>query len=84
MKRIYDSPQRVVQLHRLVFWYDGTGKTDKLTNILHQCDEWKCQTALPLAQSRIELDLDDGVKVNYQKLGEALAPIPGLAAKEEE
>ena len=39
---------------------------------------------LPLAQARIELDLDDGVKVNYLKLGEALAPIPGLAAKDEE
>ena len=33
---------------------------------------------------RIQLDLDDGVKVNYQKLGADLAPIPGLAAKEEE
>jgi hypothetical protein len=30
------------------------------------------------------LDLDDGVKVNYLKFGKALAPIPGLAAKEEE
>jgi hypothetical protein len=35
-----------------------------------------------LAQARIELDLDDGVKVNYLKLGEALASIPGLAANE--
>ena len=35
-------------------------------------------------QSRIELDLDDGVKTNYLKLGEALAPIAGLAAKEDE
>ena len=38
---------------------------------------------LPLAQARIELDLDDGVKVNYLKLGEALAPIVGLAKEEE-
>jgi hypothetical protein len=37
---------------------------------------------LPLAQARIELDLDDGVKVNYLKLGEALAPIPGMASNE--
>lgn len=35
-------------------------------------------------QSRIELYLDDGVKVNYLKLGEALAPIAGLAAKEDD
>ena len=59
-------------------------ETDKLTRILRECEEWERQTLLPLAQARIELDLDDGVKVNYQKLGEALAPIPGLAKNDEE
>jgi hypothetical protein len=59
-------------------------EADKLTKILHECEEWERNTILPLAQARIELDLDDGVKTNYLKLGEALAPIPGLAAKEEE
>lgn len=59
-------------------------ESDKLTRILRECEEWERRTLLPLAQARIELDLDDGVKVNYQKLGEALAPIPGLAAREEE
>jgi len=58
-------------------------EADKLRKTLHECDEWERQTILPLAQARIELDLDDGVKVNYLKLGEALAPIAGLAAKEE-
>ena len=33
---------------------------------------------LPLAQARIELDLDDGVKVNYLKLGEAQLPYQAL------
>ena len=37
-----------------------------------------------VAQRRPALDLDDGVKVNYLKLGEALVPIAGLAAKEDE
>lgn len=59
-------------------------EADKLTRILTECQEWERQTVLPLAQARIELDLDDGVKVNYLKLGEALAPIPGLAAKDDE
>lgn len=59
-------------------------EADKLTKTLHECDEWERQTLLPLAQARIELDLDDGVKTNYLKLGEALAPIAGLAAKEED
>jgi hypothetical protein len=31
----------------------------------------------------IALDLDDGVKMNELKLQDVLAPIPGLAAKEE-
>jgi hypothetical protein len=59
-------------------------ESDKLNKTLHECDEWERQTLLPLAQARIEFDLDDGVKVNYLKLGEALAPIAGLASKEEE
>jgi hypothetical protein len=46
---------------------------DKLTRVLHECEEWERQTLLPLAQRRIELNLDDGVHVNYLKLGEALA-----------
>jgi hypothetical protein len=58
-------------------------EADKLTKTLHECDEWERQTVLPLAQARIELDLDDGVKTNYLKLGEALAPIAGLVKEEE-
>jgi hypothetical protein len=59
-------------------------EAEKLVKTLHECEEWERDTLLPLAQQRIELDLDDGVKVNYLKLGEALAPIPGLATKEED
>ncbi len=32
----------------------------------------------PLAARRVEIDLDDGVKVNYAKLGPALKRVPGL------
>ena len=63
---------------------DARKEADKLTKILAECEEWERQTLLPLAQARIELDLDDGVKTNYLKLGEALVPIAGLAGKEEE
>jgi len=63
---------------------DARKEADKLTKILAECEEWERQTMLPLAQARIELDLDDGVKVNYLKLGEALAPIAGLATKQED
>ena len=56
---------------------------DKISNALRECQDWEREALLPLAQQRIELDLDDGVKVNYLKLQDVLAPIPGLAAKEE-
>lgn len=56
---------------------------DRMTKVLAECEEWERSTLLPLAQQRIELDLDDGVKVNYLKLSAVLAPIPGLAAADE-
>jgi hypothetical protein len=37
----------------------------------------------PLAAKHIEIDLDDGVKANYPKFGEALVKIPGLVDKSE-
>jgi len=58
-------------------------EADKITKVLKECQAWEQDALLPLAQQRIELDLDDGVKVNYLKLQDVLAPIPGLAAKEE-
>jgi hypothetical protein len=38
---------------------------------------------LPLAQKRLEIDLDDGVKANYPKFGPALAPILGITDQED-
>jgi hypothetical protein len=57
------------------------GKIDKM---LKEIRAWERDVVLPLAQQRIELDLDDGVKVNYQKFPGLLVPIPGLEKKEEE
>lgn len=56
-------------------------EAEKITKALKECQAWEQDALLPLAQQRIELDLDDGVKVNYLKLQDVLAPIPGLAAK---
>lgn len=56
---------------------------EKLGRVLRECQEWERDTVLPLAQQRIALDLDDGVRVNYTKLPGALAPIPGLAAADD-
>jgi hypothetical protein len=57
---------------------------EKLRKYVRECQEWERDVLLPAAQSRIDLDLDDGVKVNYLKLGDVLTPIPGLANKDEE
>ncbi len=58
-------------------------EAEKITKVLKECQAWEQDALLPLAQQRIELDLDNGVKVNYLKLQDVLAPIPGLAAKED-
>jgi hypothetical protein len=58
-------------------------EAEKISKVLKECQAWEQDAQLPLAQQRIELDLDDGVKVNYLKLQDVLAPIPGLAAKED-
>jgi type II restriction/modification system DNA methylase subunit YeeA len=58
-------------------------EAEKITKVLKECQAWEQDALLPLAQQRIDLDLDDGVKVNYLKLQGVLATIPGLAAKED-
>jgi hypothetical protein len=59
-------------------------ESDTLKKTLHECEDYERDIILPLAQQRIELALDDGVKVNYLKFGKALATIPGLVSKEED
>jgi len=56
---------------------------ERLSKVLHECEEWERDALLPLAQQRIVLDLDDGVKLNYRKLEDVLAPIPGLAGSDD-
>lgn len=56
----------------------------KIDKMLKEVRAWERDVVLPLAQQRIELDLDDGVKVNYLKFPGLLVPIPGLEKKEEE
>lgn len=56
---------------------------DKVKKILHELEEYERDILYPLATQQIEIDLDDGVKVNYPKFGTALRKIPGLEDKEE-
>jgi type II restriction/modification system DNA methylase subunit YeeA len=45
---------------------------DRLKEVVSELELWDAKVLLPLAEKRIEIDLDDGVKVNYGKFGEAL------------
>lgn len=57
---------------------------DTLKKQLLELDDYERDTLYPLATAQIALDLDDGVKVNYLKLGPALKKIVGLDAKGED
>lgn len=46
-----------------------------------ELDDYERDTLYPLATEQVQLDLDDGVKVNYLKLGLALKKIAGLDSK---
>lgn len=52
---------------------------DKLEKTLAELREYESEILYPLATQRVELDLDDGVKVNYNKLGRALKKVTGLS-----
>lgn len=56
---------------------------EKLRKVIDELDEYERETLYPLATKQIAIDLDDGVKVNYLKFGDALKKIPGLDAGEE-
>lgn len=56
---------------------------EKTTKILKELEDYERDVMYPLAAQQIEIDLDDGVKVNYPKFGAALKKIAGLDEAEE-
>ena len=56
---------------------------EKITKMIAEMEEYEREVLYPLATEQVEIDLDDGVKVNYPKLGTALKKIVGLDAKED-
>jgi hypothetical protein len=55
---------------------------DTLQKMIDDCKTYE-RTLFTLATQKISMDLDDGVKVNYQKFKEVLIPIKGLEKEEE-
>lgn len=66
----------------------GSEKTKALKEIenikkmIKELREFEKDVMYPLAMEKIEIDLDDGVKVNYPKFGAALKKIVGLESEE--
>ena len=56
---------------------------ESIRKMIEELDSYEREILYPLATEQLEIDLDDGVKVNYQKFGPALRKIPGLDVKEE-
>jgi type II restriction/modification system DNA methylase subunit YeeA len=48
---------------------------DGIKKQLRELAEYERNILFPLAAKRLEIDLDDGVKVNYAKFGDALYPV---------
>lgn len=53
---------------------------EEMEKIVKEVSDWEHDVLYPLATERKEIDLDDGVKVNYLKFGKALKDF-GLKAK---
>jgi len=51
---------------------------NKLNKMLVEMEAYEREVLYPLATKQIEIDLDEGVKVNYAKFGTALKKVPGL------
>jgi type II restriction/modification system DNA methylase subunit YeeA len=51
---------------------------ERINKMIAEMEEYEREILYPLATEQIEIDLDDGVKVNYPKFGNALKKIPGL------
>jgi len=56
----------------------------QLEKIQNELELWEKDALYPTALKRIELDLDNGVKVNYRKLGGILEPVKQLEAKDQD
>jgi type II restriction/modification system DNA methylase subunit YeeA len=53
----------------------------RINKVLKELEEYEQKVIYPLALEKIEIDLDDGVLVNYKKFGKALKKITGLSGK---
>lgn len=56
-------------------------EVEKVKKMITETEEYEREILYPLATQQVEIDLDDGVRINYSKLGLALKNVPGLSDK---
>lgn len=54
-------------------------QADKYRAVVKELTDWEREVVYPLANERVSIDLDDGVKKNYNKFPRALAKVAGLS-----
>lgn len=59
-------------------------EVDRLGKVLTELEDYERDVLYPLATEQKQIDLDEGVKVNYLQFGAALKKITGLEAKDED
>lgn len=54
-------------------------EANRVRGMIAELEQWEREVIYPLAHERVSIDLDDGVKVNYNKFPRALAKVSGLS-----
>jgi hypothetical protein len=54
-------------------------EANKIRASIAELEQWERDVIYPLAHERVRIDLDDGVKVNYNKFPKAIAKVSGLS-----
>jgi hypothetical protein len=80
--KMYRTQQEHIEVEGSVTEQNKARKEiDRINVMLDDCMQYETEILYPLATERISLDLDDGVLVNYNKLGSAVAKVAGLNDK---
>ena len=54
-------------------------EANRVQGMIAELEQWEREVVYPLAHERVSIDLDDGVKVNYNKFPRALSKVSGLS-----
>ena len=81
--KMYRTQQEHIEVEGSVTEQNKARKEiDRINAMLDDCLQYETEILYPLATERITLDLDEGVLVNYNKLGSAVAKVAGLNDKD--